>query len=152
MDSDKVERHGMMVDLISYQLGKIFTFSEIIGAGVKDLALSPPLVPDEMNQLIGAAEEIAREFNISIYLEKDILTTDLFDEAFTKGKQVLLIYKDPRIKERYLALKARKAGLVDDGTYHGEMRKEIAREMGRLLSYEEDHIEQMLITGPSAPE
>lgn len=152
MDTQKVKRHGMMVDLPSYQLGKIFTFSEIIGAGVKELALSPPLTPSEMEQLLDASMKIAKEFNVSIYLEKDVLTTDLFDEAFTKGKHVLMIYKDPKVKERYMNVKNRKAELVANDLYQGEERAKIAREMGRLLNYTEEHIDQMLSNGPAAPE
>ena len=83
MDSNKIECYGRMVDLISYQLGKITTCSEIVGAGVKDIALSSPLEPEEMEQLIDTAEEIVKNFNVSAYLEKDLLTTDLFDEDFT---------------------------------------------------------------------
>ena len=56
---------------------------------------------------------------------------------------MLLIYLDP-IKDEYRALKARKQKLIDDGQYEGEARKEIAREMGRLLSYPEERIEAML--------
>ena len=41
-----------------------------------------------------------------------------------------------------MALKARKQELIDDG--QGEARKDIAREMGRLLSYPEARIETML--------
>ncbi len=43
-----------------------------------------------------------------------------------------------------MALKERKQKLIDDGRYQGEERKEIAREMGRLLSYPEERIERMV--------
>ncbi len=56
---------------------------------------------------------------------------------------MLLIYLDP-VKDEYRALKSRKQKLIDDGLYEGEARKEIAREMGRLLSYPEERIEAML--------
>ncbi len=43
-----------------------------------------------------------------------------------------------------MALKAEKETFVAEGTYEGEARREIAREMGRLLSYPEEHIERLL--------
>ena len=57
-----------------------------------------------------------------------------------------MIYKDPAVKDAYLALKAEKQKLLDAGQYEGQARKEIAREMGRLLSYQEDFIESVLAT------
>ena len=140
--------YGRNVDLPSFQLGKMFVFSEIVGAGVKELALSPPLIPEDMEEIMEGASEIADEFNVHLFLEKDILITDLFDEKFTRGKYVLLIYKDPAVKDAYLTLKAEKQKLVDAGQYERQARKEIAREMGRLLSYQEDFIERILATEP----
>ena len=140
--------YGRNIDLPSFQLGKMYVFSEIVGAGVKELALSPPLSPEDMEQIMAGATEIADEFDVHLFLEKDILTTDLFDERFTRGKRVLLIYKDPAVKDAYLALKTQKQVLVDAGQYEGQARKKIAREMGRLLSYQEDFIESILSTEP----
>jgi hypothetical protein len=69
--------------------------------------------------------------------------TDLFSEALTEGKHVLLIYLDP-VKGEYMALKADKNALIEQGSYEGEARLDIARRMGRLLSYPEERIETML--------
>jgi hypothetical protein len=69
--------------------------------------------------------------------------TDLFPEEVTRGKHVMLIYLDP-VKDEYMALKAEKQALIADGKYEGEARAEIARKMGRLLSYPEQHIERLL--------
>lgn len=140
--------YGRQLDLPSFQLGKMYVFSEIVQAGVKKMALSPPLSPKDMEDIMDGASEIADEFNVHLYLDKDLLTTDLFDEKFTIGKHVLLIYKNPGVKDAYLALKAEKQKLVDADHYEGEARKNIAREMGRLLSYQEDFIENILSTEP----
>ena len=140
--------YGRNIDLPSFQLGKIYTFAEIVKAGVKKMALSPPLSPGDMEQIMEGASEIANEFGVQLYLEKDILTTDLFDEEFTRGKHVLLIYKDPSVKQAYIALKAKKQELINSSQYEGQARKQIAREMGRLLSYQEDFIERILSTEP----
>ena len=43
-----------------------------------------------------------------------------------------------------MALKKGKQKLIDEGRYQSEERKEIARAMGRLLSYPEERLERML--------
>jgi hypothetical protein len=131
------------LDSRSYQLGVIATFAEIVAVGVKKLALSSPLAPDEMAQLLPDAQRIAEENGVLIYLEKDFCVTDLFPEDITEGKHVLLIYLDP-IKDKYLAFKQEKEDLIKSESYHGEARQNIARKMGRLLSYSEERIETML--------
>lgn len=131
------------IDMRSYQLGIIAAFSEVVGAGVKKLALSSPMDPSEMAELVEEAKSIATDYNVQIYLEEDFLVTDLFPESITRGKHVLLIYREP-IKADYMAIKAHKNALIQQGVYDGEARLDIARKMGRLLSYTEEHIEQLL--------
>jgi hypothetical protein len=138
------------IDERSYQLGVIGAFSEVVAAGVKKLALSSPMTPEEMDALMEDTERIAGDNGANIYREEDFLVTDLFPESITEGKHVLVIYLDP-VKEEYLALKAEKEALVEKGAYEGEARREIARKMGRLLSYPEERIEQML-SSRSQPE
>ena len=132
-----------VIDERSYQLGVIGAFAEVVGVGVKKLALSSAMSPDDMAGLLEEAEKIVERNNAQSFLEIDFLVTDLFAVEVTEGKHVLFIYLDP-VKDEYMSLKARKQKLIDDGQYEGEARKEIAREMGRLLSYPEERIEAML--------
>jgi hypothetical protein len=96
-----------------------------------------------MDGLMKDAERIARENGVKLYREEDFLVTDLFPESITEGKHVLLIYLDP-VKEEYLAIKAEKKALMEKGEYEGQARRDIARKMGRLLSYPEERIAKML--------
>ena len=132
-----------MIDHRSYQLGVIGAFAEVVGAGVKRLALSSPMTPEVMDALIDDAETIIARNDAKAYRETDFLVTDLFPAEITEGKHVILIYNDPVLDE-YMALKKRKQGLVDEGRYEGEARADIAREMGRLLSYPEERVDRML--------
>lgn len=132
-----------VIDERSYQLGVIGAFAEVVGVGVKKLALSSAMSPDDMAGLLEEAEKIVERNNAQSFLEIDFLVTDLFPVEVTEGKHVLFIYLDP-VKDEYMSLKTRKQKLIDDGQYEGEVRKEIAREMGRLLSYPEERIEAML--------
>lgn len=131
------------IDQRSYRLGGIGAFSEMVNMGLKKLALSSPMTPAEMDALMKDAERIARDNGVKIHRETDFLVTDLFPEALTEGKHVLLIHLDP-VKDEYMALKALRNALIEQGRYEGEERRDIARQMGRLLSYPEDRIETML--------
>lgn len=142
-DPVPVEEPEPVIDPRSYNLGVIGGFAEVVGVGVKRLALSSPMPPAEMDALIDEAVKIIERNDAKAYRETDFLVTDLFPAELTEGMHVILIYNDPVLDE-YMALKERKQKLVDEGRYEGEERKEIAREMGRLLSYPEARIEQML--------
>jgi len=131
------------IDQRSYRLGSIGTFAEMVGVGVKKMGLSFAMLPEDMDALIEEAQKIVLRNNAQGYRETDFLVTDLFPEEGTKGMHVLVIYNGTTLDE-YQALKAEKQKLIDEGKYVGEARKDIARAMGRLLSYPESKIEEML--------
>lgn len=145
------ESIGMAIDQPSYKLGMTTAFVEMVAAGVKKLGLSPPLDPEELDRLMKGADRVAKSYGVHLYLEKDFLTTDLFDPEFTRAKYVLMIFKDPMVKEAYMALKAEKEGLIKAGRFEGEPRKEVARKFGHLLGYPDDHIGRMLSEAPTSP-
>jgi hypothetical protein len=101
------------------------------------------MTPAEMDALTEDAERIARDNGVKIYRETDFLVTDLFPEDLTVGKHVFLIYLDP-VKDEYMALKAEKNALIEQSRYEGEARLDVARQMGRLLSYPQERIDEML--------
>ena len=137
------QKKQVKIDNRSYQLGVIAAFSEVVSLDIKKLALSAPLSPGEMNQLLNDARIIAKKNGVSIYLEKAFLTTDLFPESITRGKYVLLIFKG-NTKDKYFALKAEKEKMIKQGKYTEEARMAIARKMGELLSYPEKKIDELL--------
>lgn len=134
---------GGDIDRRSYNLGGIGAFAEMVGAGVKELALSSPLPPDEMDGLVDAAEEIAARNGVRIYREDDFMVTDLFSAELTDGMDVLFIYKGDTLA-KYMALKTKKAELIASGRYVGDEREGIARSFGRLLSYPKEKIDAEL--------
>ena len=131
------------LDPLSYALGNFSTFAEIVDIGLKKMALSQALPPGEMDRLEREVRATADEWNVEIYRESDFLVTDLFPESATAGKDVLIIYRGDTLDE-YMALKDRKAALVASGEYEGAARTEVARAMGKLLSYPDEKIEQLL--------
>ena len=131
------------IDQRSYTLGGLSTFAEMVRVGVKTLALSAAVTPEEMDDLVEDAARIAREEGVLLYREPDLIVTDLFPADVATGKHVLLIYKGTTLDD-YLALKKRKTELVDTGSYAGEARRDIARQFGKLLSYPDANIEELI--------
>lgn len=127
----------------SFSLGIIAGFSEVVNAGVKKLALSEPLPPKEMDEIMAEAEKIVKRNDVMLYRESDLIVTDLFPSNVAKGKDVLLIYNGNTLNE-YLALKEELALLIKRGEYSGEKRKQIARRFGILLSYTPAYIDRLI--------
>ncbi len=124
-------------------VGGFSAFSEIVGLGVKTMALSAAMLPGEMDIFMPDAERIAEREGVEIYREPELLVTDLFPAEVTAGKHVILIYQGSTLNE-YLALKEEKAALVKAGIYSGKPREEIARKFGKLLSYPDAAINEKL--------
>jgi hypothetical protein len=129
---------------IAFQLGTIFAFAEMVALDVKRLAFSLPFSPKEYDRLAQDAKKIAKEQGVHIRLDKDLLTTDLFSEEYTRARWVFLIYRHPEVLREYLDLKTEKARLVKHQEYKGQRRKAIAQRIGRLLSYKRAAIEDRL--------
>jgi len=87
------------IDQRSYNLGVIGGFAEVVGVGVKRLALSSPMPPAEMDALIDEAVKIVERNGAKAYRDPDFLVTDLFPAEVTEGMDVILIYNDPVLAE-----------------------------------------------------
>jgi hypothetical protein len=131
------------IDQRSYNLGIMGGFAEVVRLGVKKLALSEVMTPEEMDDVMDDAMVIAKRNKVQMWRETDFLVTDLYPADVAAGKHVLLIYTGDTL-DQYLALKEDKAKLVAAGEYDGEAREEIARRFGRLLSYPESVIDELL--------
>jgi hypothetical protein len=131
------------IDQRSYRLGGIDSFAEIVSLGIKKMALSAAMPAQDMDALIAAAERIAKDNKVQLYREADFLVTDLFPPAATADKHVLLIYQGST-KDEYLNLKKQKAELIKAGKYTGAAREQIARKLGKLLSYPDAKIDELL--------
>ena len=131
------------IDPTSFHLGAISAFSEMVNAGVKPLALSHPLTSEEMVLFLPQATKIAAEYEVQLYLEKDLLVTKLFPPEVTKDKEVLLLYKG-RTLEAYQAIKSEKAALEHQGIYDDKEALDIAIRFGKLLGYSSNGIQKLI--------
>jgi len=131
------------IDQRSYNLGILGGFSEVVRLGVKKLALSEVMSPAEMDAMMDDAMVIAKRNEVQMWRETDLIVTDLYPADVATGKHVLLIYVGDTLDD-YRTLKADKATLVATGKYSGEAREEIARRFGRLLSYPDNIITDLI--------
>jgi len=143
-----LQKNKMKIDKYSYELGVVGGFSELIAAGVKQLALSAPMTPEEMDIFIIEAEKVAAKHGVSVYRESDLIITDLFPADVAEGKEVLLVYKGTT-KKSYFALKSDKAKLEKEGEYDDIAAREISRRFGRLLSYSPCQINRLIAQNTS---
>ncbi len=132
------------IDRFSFQLGMINCFAEMVACGVKKMAISSPLTPDEYEQIKEDSERIVAGFGMQSYLEKSLLVTDLQTADFTEGKWSILYYEKDEVLKEYLALKEKKELLEADGVYDEKARRAVSRAFMQLLSYPEEKIEQVL--------
>jgi hypothetical protein len=131
------------IDQRSYNLGIMGGFAEVVRLGVKKLALSEVMTPEEMDGVMEDAEIIAKRNEVLIWRETDFLVTDLYPQNVAEGKHVLLIYTGDTL-DQYLAIKSDKAALVANNNYAGQAREDIARRFGQLLSYPKEVIDNLL--------
>lgn len=132
----------------SFRLGSIAAFGEMVNAEVKQLALSATMSKEEMDAFLPKAEEIARENNVQLYRESNLIVTDLFPADIASDKEVLIIFQGATI-DQYQQLKTDKDRLVKEGEYKGKNREEIARRFGRMLSYSPAKINSLLAQNTS---
>jgi len=137
-------QYSQAVDARSYNLGILGGFSEVVRLGIKQLALSEVMSPEEMDDILPDAQVVADRNGVMLYRERELLVTDLFPEDVAVGKHVLLVYTGDTL-DQYMAIKADKKALVADGKYEGEARRKIAHRFGRILSYPSSVIDDLIM-------
>lgn len=122
-----------MVDRHSFILGMMTAFGECVAKESKRIALSPPMLPDDMAAIQEEAKRVADEQNLSLYLEKN--------EEMKEKDRVLwwVIYKFPEDLEQYQKLRregknpawefAEFADLLSYGTVWGERSSQVVPKM-----------------------
>lgn len=129
----------------AYHCGVIDAFNEVVKCEVKQMALSHPVESkQECLKYLSFVEEIAKKYGTSYYLEDALLLTDLFPVSSNQGKCVYLFYKKEETLQTYLRLKQEKQSLIDAGKYTDENRVKIAYAFGKLLSYGDEAIQQLI--------
>jgi hypothetical protein len=132
------------IDRRSFALGMINAFAEVVAAGVKPVALSPPIDEEMFEAIRSGSDAIVADWKVTSYVERELLETDLFPASMTDGITVILYAASESVLAKYLALKSERAEMVANGEYEGANRHSIAMQFGRLLGYSEKNLEAKL--------
>jgi hypothetical protein len=128
---------------LSFMAGTNFAYSEAVGGGLKKLALSSPYRPDQLEIMKELTRYTSERCGTITRLESDLLKTKLFPRDIATGKTVILIAKDPYTFEEYDALKKHKKESGSKGNLE-DIELKIAREFGKLLSYDDEKINGLI--------
>lgn len=127
---------------LGMQVGEIKAWCEAAKNEAKEMSLSAPFKPEEYETILPYMKEYAERNDISFYHERVLILTDLFGDMDLSGIWVFIIYKSPETLERYLKLKKDKVKLLEEGSYEGEAKRDIAVRFGRLLGYSDPMINE----------
>ncbi len=126
------------LDQRSYEIGMINSFIEIVACGVKPLAISPPIEPENLPLMEEVSRLLSEGFGTKYCVVESLMITDIQSAEFTAGKNSILYYKDDAVIRRYHEMDAQVARLTAEGKYCGEIRRELSIEFGRMLGYPMD--------------
>lgn len=136
------------LDPKSYRIGRfagsVTAWSEAARSGAKKMSLSSPFFPQDYDLLLPYVKKATEDNQVRFLLEKNLMTTDLFAEVDMGDNWVFIIFKEENIVENYFALKTEKEHLEKEGKYVGNTGKRIAKEMGRLLGYSDQYIDERM--------
>ena len=131
------------LDRISYEIGMINCFIEMVACGVKPLAISPPIEPENLPVLEEVSRELSEGFGTKYYVDLEMMITDIQSADFTRGKHSIFYYKDDAVIRRYKELKEQVAALTAEGRYSAAEQFEGERSgMEEGDSFREDRTRQ----------
>ena len=122
--------------LLSFMAGTCLAFSEAVGFGVKQLALSSVYDDEELEVMLKVIDYASKRFGTVYKPEPNLLESKLFPRDIARGKTVVLIAHDQSVLDEYAALKKLREESDASGNPE-ETELEIAGRFGRLLNYDE---------------
>lgn len=135
-----IKKYYENFDQISYDIGVIDCFCEMVSKNVKPLAFSHPLSIENYNIIEKISEEIAENYCIKSYLEKDLASTRLFPDDNLNNKYVILYYKDDEVINDYLKVKKHIYDLMAKGSYNYEEKENVLAKIKKMLGYEDNQV------------
>lgn len=131
------------VSNIYFHMGVIGAFAEMVHLDVKKIGLSEMFTAEDATKYEPVIKQIAERNGVLYYREDNFLVTDLYPAMKTEGLTLFLIYKDDSLI-KYLALKEKQNTLKSRNEYDKKARYDIAYRFGKLLSYPDKNIEELL--------
>lgn len=130
-------------DQYSFWSGTVMAFSEAVGFGVKQLALSSLYTDEELEVMLKVIELGSKTYGTVYLSEPELLKSKLFPEDIAKGKNVVLIANNQGVLDEYKELKKLKEESIEKGKPEN-IEVDIARRFGKILSYDEYTIERLI--------
>lgn len=130
-------------DQLSFWSGTVMAFSEAVGFGVKQLALSSVYTDEELEIMLRVIELGSKTYGTVYLPESGLLKSKLFPENIAEGKNVVLIANNQGVLDEYLELKKLKEESIAKGKPE-DIELDIARRFGKILSYDEFTIERLI--------
>ena len=130
-------------DKMSFMSGACLAFSEAVGFGVKQLALSSVYTTEELEYMLQVIDYGSKRFGTVYLPEPNLLESKLFPRDIARGKTVVLIANNQGVLDEYAELKQMRVESDAKGNPE-EMELEIARRFGRLLSYDDKSVEGLI--------
>ena len=93
--------------------------------------------------MVPASELAAKEYNVVLMVEPELLVTKLFPRDIAKDKTVILIAHDQSVLDEYAELKQLRTQSDKEGN-PDQLEQEIAKRFGALLSYDEETINRLM--------
>ena len=115
-------------------------YCEMVANDAKPLALHYPMTASEVDYFWSDFISIANKYKVELYKEDEFPETLLFPANLTKGKTIVVIFKQPRL-EQYNQIKNDLKSLT---SVELDQQIEISRRFGRLLGYSPIGINKLL--------
>lgn len=122
-------------DQISYEIGMIESFCEMVERNVKPLALSPAFSKENYSVLEKISEHMTEKYDLKSYLEKEMISTDIVPDEYIKDRYVIFYYKDDEVIKQYFELKNNIRELKEKGLYDSDAHKKTSIGFRKLLGY-----------------
>ena len=135
-------KYGYNLDEISYQMGFIGCFSEMVAAKLKKIALSKPSKKENVKIIEKAADYLTKSYDIYYYIDYDMVKNNIITDDELEDKAVFVLYEKKEFLDEYLALKKKQEEAIANGTYTDKIKKEITLKLCELLCYSKEMIEQ----------
>lgn len=131
------------VSNIYFHMGVVGAFAEMVYLDVKKIGLSEMFTAEEAEKWEPVIKQIADRNGVKYYREDSFLVTDLYPAMKTEGLSLYLLYKGDTL-DQYLNLKEKQKTFIENDQYDAMARREIASQFGKLLSYPENIINELI--------
>lgn len=116
-------------------LASFSAYCEQVANDAKPIALNPPMISEDVDKYWESFEQEAEGFGVQLFRDQEFPVTSLFPASVTAGKEVVVIYRGPRLTQ-YQQLKEDLESVGPDVA---------ARRLGRLLGYSPQGINELLM-------